>query len=605
MIAILLAGGLVGLWGSERVVGAGVQGELTVAQGTARIAGLAVPVQIDKSSLRFELPEGRGSLRAHASGDGWRGHFIQPRALVGGAPFATPVELRPSGPGAWRGEISPLEQRFCIYLNVSQQPDGSLRAVLRNPELNVGRGHPLAVQVQGSRVRFLDGAREFTTARFDPAKDTLTIEGDLLDGGASEVTLTRRRRDGAPGFWPGTSTTAYKYRAPVADGDGWSTAIDHGAAIDLRAPLISFFPESPQPAEKRAITVEHALTMSTGLACDDDDDDSPGQEDRMQSQPRDWYAYTLDLPVAHPAGTHAAYCSATINLLGGVVRHATSAWLTDLFDAQIAQPLGISRYALNLGPNLDMYFAGGLRLRPRDFLKLGQAFLDGGVWNGKRVVSAGWVPSRKPRPRPLAEAGRDAAAQSRHALCDQLRRPVREVEPQGVSVRLARVERRAGHERHPLAHRIAEERFSVDRLRQARPDEEPALRPGPARAGGKVALERCQHGRAALAVERAQPAQVRVVVEALQQPRHCALRERTGVQIGRLLGDGERPDGPLVRHREAQAKPGRHRLREGTEVDDRRARIHPRDRRERRARVAQLAVRVVLQHGNLMLRREP
>jgi CubicO group peptidase (beta-lactamase class C family) len=468
MIAILLAGGLVGLWGSERVVGAGVQGELTVAQGTARIAGLAVPVQIDKSSLRFELPEGRGSLRAHASGDGWRGHFIQPRALVGGAPFATPVELRPSGPGAWRGEISPLEQRFCIYLNVSQQPDGSLRAVLRNPELNVGRGHPLAVQVQGSRVRFLDGAREFTTARFDPAKDTLTIEGDLLDGGASEVTLTRRRRDGAPGFWPGTSTTAYTYRAPVADGDGWSTApaddqgvdlkrlaalvqhvldtdpsatpfpavqgvviarhgklvleeyfygfakdrlhdwrsagksfgttlvgaaIDHGAAIDLRAPLISFFPESPQPAEKRAITVEHALTMSTGLACDDDDDDSPGQEDRMQSQPRDWYAYTLDLPVAHPAGTHAAYCSATINLLGGVVRHATSAWLTDLFDAQIAQPLGISRYALNLGPNLDMYFAGGLRLRPRDFLKLGQAFLDGGVWNGKRVVSAGWVQS--------------------------------------------------------------------------------------------------------------------------------------------------------------------------------------------------------------------
>ena len=53
-----------------------------------------------------------------------------------------------------------------------------------------------------------------------------------------------------------------------------------------RAPLISFFPESPQPEEKRAITVEQALTMSTGLACDDDDDDSPGQEDRMQSQPR-------------------------------------------------------------------------------------------------------------------------------------------------------------------------------------------------------------------------------------------------------------------------------------------------------------------------------
>ena len=463
IIAILLAGGLVGLWGSERVVGAGVRGEVLVAEGVARVGGFEATVQLEKDALRFELPGGRGHLRAHAEGGGYRGHFIQPRALVGGAPFATPVELRPDGPGRWRGRIEPLEQPFSIYVLITAQPDGSLRAVLRNPEMNVGHGRPFSLEVHGVRVRLLDGGREKATAHFDAHNDTLTLDRDLLDGGDPAVTLTRRGRDDAKGFWPGAST-AYAYRVPTADGDGWNTtsaseegmdtgllaalvrdildtdpsaspfpavqgvliarhgklvldeyfygysqdrlhdlrsagksfgttlvgaAIDRGEPIDLRAPLYSFFPQASQSAQKRAITVENALTMSTGLACDDDD--SPGQEDRMQSQARDWYRYTLDLPVAHPAGSYAAYCSATINLLGGVLRRATSAWLTDLFDAEIARPLGIARYALNLGPNDDLYLAGGLRLRPRDFLKLGQAFLDGGIWNGKRVVSGRWV----------------------------------------------------------------------------------------------------------------------------------------------------------------------------------------------------------------------
>src|SRR5206468_12615733 len=32
-----------------------------------------------------------------------------------------------------------------------------------------------------------------------------------------------------------------------------------------------------------------------------------------------------------------------------------------------------------------------LPIWPRDFLKLGETYLDGGLWNGRRLVSADWV----------------------------------------------------------------------------------------------------------------------------------------------------------------------------------------------------------------------
>jgi CubicO group peptidase (beta-lactamase class C family) len=44
-----------------------------------------------------------------------------------------------------------------------------------------------------------------------------------------------------------------------------------------------------------------------------------------------------------------------------------------------------------LTPTLDAYMGGGMRLLPRDFMKLGQLHLNGGTWNGRRVLSPEWV----------------------------------------------------------------------------------------------------------------------------------------------------------------------------------------------------------------------
>lgn len=149
---------------------------------------------------------------------------------------------------------------------------------------------------------------------------------------------------------------------------------------------------SPDP-RKSQITLAHLMTHTSGLACDDNDDASPGNENTLQTQRQqpDWWKYTLDLPMAHDPGQRYAYCSANMNLMGAALTTATRTWLPELFDRTVARPLQFGPYHWNLMPTDEGYLGGGAWLRPRDLLKIGQAYLDGGVWRGQRIVDASWV----------------------------------------------------------------------------------------------------------------------------------------------------------------------------------------------------------------------
>lgn len=138
----------------------------------------------------------------------------------------------------------------------------------------------------------------------------------------------------------------------------------------------------------------------------------------MQEQRKepDWYRYTLALPQLHRPGTTYAYCSAGINLVGKAIRDATSQWLPQYFDQFVASPLGIETYALNLMPTGEGYAGGGLHMRPRDLLKVGQLYLNEGIWNGVRLVSRSWVRRSTQRQQPDSSGADDGYAWHRHTL---------------------------------------------------------------------------------------------------------------------------------------------------------------------------------------------
>jgi CubicO group peptidase (beta-lactamase class C family) len=145
---------------------------------------------------------------------------------------------------------------------------------------------------------------------------------------------------------------------------------------------------------KGRITVADLMNMSSGLDANDYDPNAVAAEQAYQSQTarQDWVKYALDAPmVGDPGVAPFYYGGANPLIVGGVLDQTIGEPVHWFADRMLFAPLGIEHYKILLDPTGVPYLGGGLRLRPRDMLTFGQLYLNGGVWNGRRVLSDAWV----------------------------------------------------------------------------------------------------------------------------------------------------------------------------------------------------------------------
>jgi CubicO group peptidase (beta-lactamase class C family) len=99
----------------------------------------------------------------------------------------------------------------------------------------------------------------------------------------------------------------------------------------------------------------------------------------------------LGLKMLRDPGAQAVYCSINPFLAGEVIARATGRTFPDLSWDLVGKPLQMGRHFIVLTPLGHSYMGGGARFVGRDFLKLAQVYANGGMWNGKRILSEAWV----------------------------------------------------------------------------------------------------------------------------------------------------------------------------------------------------------------------
>jgi CubicO group peptidase (beta-lactamase class C family) len=173
-------------------------------------------------------------------------------------------------------------------------------------------------------------------------------------------------------------------------------AVERGWIKSIDTPVLSYFPEYADLAtpEKQRITVRHLLTMSLGLAWNEDlPYSNPANSERRMTDAPDPYRFVLEQPVEWPAGTAYTYSGGSTALLSAILRRTSGKSLDELARTLLFEPLGITEVGWERYGNGDPIAASGLRLRPRDLVKIGELVLAHGNWHGRQIVPADWIAS--------------------------------------------------------------------------------------------------------------------------------------------------------------------------------------------------------------------
>jgi CubicO group peptidase (beta-lactamase class C family) len=165
--------------------------------------------------------------------------------------------------------------------------------------------------------------------------------------------------------------------------------------LDLDAPAA--VREWAKPDDSRhAITLRQLLAMRDGLAfAEDYVDDAVSDTIHMLfgDGQADMAHFAADRPLAAPPGTRFNYSSGTSNIISGVVARTVGPGesYARFLHTRLFGPLGMTSADPEFDEAGTWVASSYLRASARDYARFGLLYLRDGLWDGVRILPAGWV----------------------------------------------------------------------------------------------------------------------------------------------------------------------------------------------------------------------
>lgn len=169
-------------------------------------------------------------------------------------------------------------------------------------------------------------------------------------------------------------------------------AVDKQLIASTNKPVIDYFPGLlKNDARMNKLTIQHLLDMRAGLAFDEGKETAFGEITKL------YYGRSLKrqvnrLRLKTNPGNKFEYQSISTQVLAAILEKATGKKTETLLKEWLWQPLGMQSDALWSIDDRQMVKAFCcLNAAALDFAKLGRLYLNKGQWQGKQLISAGWV----------------------------------------------------------------------------------------------------------------------------------------------------------------------------------------------------------------------
>lgn len=173
-------------------------------------------------------------------------------------------------------------------------------------------------------------------------------------------------------------------------------AIDHGFIKSIEQKISDFFPEIKFEGEKKNWTIEHFLTMTTGLEWNENYDyDNPDNDEIRMASDKNPIKFVLKKPLETSPGIKFNYNGGATQILAEIIERASKTSIDLFANAYLFMPLGIEKFEWNKFSKwngADKFAApSGLRLTSLDLMKIGLLYRNKGKWKDVQVLTQEWI----------------------------------------------------------------------------------------------------------------------------------------------------------------------------------------------------------------------